>query len=107
MLKNTEVFRKMQQTMQSPKNIKTMYYEISLTKSFPFSKKEISQIRKDLNSIIGIKAASVIRANKETAVFGITEEVGGIKESELRNFFLVHKELSCERPKDTNRQFLS
>ena len=93
--------------MQSPKNIKTMYYEISLTKSFPFSKKEISQIRKDLNSITGIKAASVIRTNKETAVFGITEEAGGIKESELRNFFLAHKNLSCQRPKETKRLILS
>ena len=84
-----------------------MYYEISLTKSSSFSKKEISQIGKDLNAITGIQAASVIRAHRETAVFGITEETGGIKESELRNFFLAHKELSCERPKDTNRQFLS
>lgn len=84
-----------------------MYYEISLTKSFPFSKKEISQIRKDLNAIAGIQAASLVRICKKTAVFGINEGTDGIKVSELRNFFLSHKELSCERPRDINRLSIS
>lgn len=84
-----------------------MYYEISLTKSFSFSRREISQIRRDLNVITGIQAASLVRICKKTAVFGINEGPDGIKESELRNFFLTHKELSCERPKDTNRLILS